>query len=178
MRALCFRGAPIEQCRSFLLTETTFYLHIPDSGESAQLGWQLGGMRNLSRKIAAGGTLVVGPYFREGGAALRYGLLARLGLWLSPRLRLDLDGGWSSVPPDRSWDGSGRSEGVALSAAVSYRDGVGLALMFERVQARPATTGIGLRLGSYPNMVVHGIGAGLLLVLVLALVASDGCPAC
>ena|SRR2546426_6671842 len=59
-KALCFRGRPLPQCRAFWLTE--FGLSLPDG----PFGWELGGMRNVGKRSAVGGTL----YLRiDGGTA-------------------------------------------------------------------------------------------------------------
>jgi len=49
-KALCFRGRPLPQCRAFWLTE--FGLSLPDG----PFGWELGGMRNVGKRSAVGGT--------------------------------------------------------------------------------------------------------------------------
>src|SRR5437867_7375406 len=49
-KALCFRGRPLPSCRAFWLTE--FGLSLPDG----PFGWELGGMRNVGKRSAVGGT--------------------------------------------------------------------------------------------------------------------------
>jgi len=94
-KALCFRGHPLPQCKSFMVTEFGVYYRLVASPKPASGSFEegafwttmdLGWMRNISQKYAAGGSFFVGTDVEN---KVRIGMRAKIRRWLRPDLSLD-----------------------------------------------------------------------------------------
>lgn len=158
-RGLCFRGRPLTECRSFLITEVEAGYQFNDNfvGGSRTsdivLGGEVGWMYNLTDRDAIGGVygtnnhqFTLGPRYRR---------------WLSDVGALDI-----------GLSGGGRlldaAEIIELQVAMMYGDRIGLwasvARDFERGEFGLAT---GIRAGAEPGLVAYGLGAIYVIVVIL-----------
>ena len=151
----CFRGRPLAQCRSFWITEAGYGLRLSSVDQQTGYrpgGWllpsvELGGMRNLSSRVAVGASIgagVLGDAYLTAKPRIRY--------WLSPTAALDF-------APGLVLTGSQEIERVTADASVMFGDRVGITAQTFIVpettyQAGEPTTRkrlavyLGLRLGS------------------------------
>jgi hypothetical protein len=172
--AQCFRGRPLETCRSFFVTEFDARFHSTrtsaGSGTSDHLtvGMTAGWMLNVSARSAIGATLSLDPdteysnWFWAVGPRYRY--------WLSPTTSLD---GLATVALD-----GGSMRNVTVQAVMMYHDLIGVegGIVFDMVddayEREPVRPFFGARLGSYPAVVAFAATA-LLFALYYAAGASD-----
>lgn len=117
--ALCWRGRPAPECRSFLITETGVLMRIDEypyqQGTSrACVAFDLGWMKNVSRTSAIGLT----GYALSGGPSTRYGARARYRHWQSRSTSVDLTAGILLQGEDNliDYDPPGFVAGAALNS--------------------------------------------------------------
>ncbi len=163
-RALCFRGHPLAECRSFFITEAQVGYRFVDSGFGGDLhgivlGGDVGWMRNLDSHNAIGGAvgannlyITLGPRYRR---------------WLTDAAALDI--GLSAA-----WE-PGRIEIVELHVAMMYGDRVGVWVNATHDFGRgDPGLAIGIQTGSEPGLIAYGLGAAFAgYYLVRAISVSD-----
>lgn len=158
--SLCFRGRPLPECKSFLITEAEVgYRLIDPEGhddfDGLVLGLDIGWMRNLTSDYAVGLTLgannrhiTLGPRYRR---------------WLTQKAALDvgLSAAWRST----------RIRTVELHTGLNYNDRIGVWLdaTHDFEQGNPGLA-VGVRAGAEPGIIAYGGAAvtfGVLLYLLL-----------
>jgi hypothetical protein len=199
-----FRGAPKPVCGTFWIFEVGYAGRVLGSkvknitpgggrGEPGDLGQavgsrnsftcDVGGMRNLNGRWAAGGTLVFGHRSDSGG---QFGIKPRVRLWMNRKVSLDLsagayvmgseeadyytthhDGEYTFVSADPA---KAKYPAWLLETSLNVSDYAALTARYEIQRWEYAGTGhsvsVGAKLGSYAGLA--GVGA----VLVLAAIAS------
>jgi hypothetical protein len=97
--ALCWRGKPLAECRSFLITEVglSYSLSGPTMNGAPVVAGDLGWMKNISERAAVGGT--AHARFSPGDEYARAGVRARYRRWLG-RNSVDLSPGIILVSRD------------------------------------------------------------------------------
>jgi len=83
-KALCFRGRPLPNCRSFLLTEFDLAL------TEGSVRWEIGAMHNIGSRSAVGGSLLLRGAENDSSA---FGAKIRFRHWLSRVVALDVSSG-------------------------------------------------------------------------------------
>lgn len=158
-RSLCFRGRPLPECRSFLITEVEvgYQFNSDFVGGSRTsdivLGGEVGWMRNLTNRDAIGAVygannhyLTLGPRYRR---------------WLSEATALDVGlsvGGRAPSEP----------EIVELQVAMMYGDRVGLWAAAARDFGRGENgLAAGIRAGAEPGLVAYGVGATYVIIVIV-----------
>ncbi len=189
-RTLCWDGAPLPACATFLVTEVQGVLPLLRSTRSVRwspdypieetpyeerLQWELGLMHNVSEDWAVGGAVRLGA----GSTDVLTGLTARARRWLAPDLGLDVSAG-AIFLADNGPGHYGRATGLMADARLNFGDDVYAGVRFEEVSldpfrgsdgsydpgGRPVAASILLGLGS--EWAVGGsavLGAALLLLL-------------
>ncbi len=148
-RGLCFRGHPLPECRSFLLTEAQAGYRFAKNGFGGDLhGFVLGGdvgwIRNLDERNAVGGAIGANNLYVSAGPRYRR--------WLTEEAALDI--GLSAA-----WE-PGRIEIVELHVAMMYGDRIGLWVSATHDFGRgDPGLAIGIQTGSEPGLIVYGLGA-------------------
>lgn len=154
IKAVCFRGKPISQCNSFLITELGGYYKLnrndrAPKGSQYLIAWELGWMKNLNEDYALGGTLLI-----EGNEHTKgIGLKPRLRRWLSPELSVDVSLGILKSQES----GSGLTGDVSLN----WRDWFFLTSKIENVN-RTAWYG-GVKFGSYAGLITTAVAVPVLI---------------
>jgi hypothetical protein len=115
-KALCFRGRPVPNCRSFLVTE--FDLAFTEGWAR----WELGAMHNVGPRSAVGGSLLL----RAANDSSAFGVKARFRRWLSRVVALDVSSGILVAGP-------GTAPGFASHVGLGIGDLVGLSIEAETV---------------------------------------------
>jgi len=117
--ALCWRGHPAPECRSFLITETALVARLDDypfqrgtswAGVTFDLGW----MKNVSTTSAVG----FSGYALSSDPSQRFGIRARYRRWLSRNTSIDLSPGILLSGEDNliDYDPPGVVAGATLNA--------------------------------------------------------------
>jgi len=118
---LCFKGAPLPNCRAFFIIESGLYMqaHRFDDYSSVRkprLGFDLGLMRNFSSRYGLGIT----GYLATDEYGHRAGIKARYRRWLSDRWTLDISPGLILSGDDRNfndWSSPGYIGAVSLGCS-------------------------------------------------------------
>lgn len=164
--AFCFRGRPVERCRTFLITEFTTGPGLPTASRRPPWvnDWELGAMRNIGTRSAVGLTAVVN-YDEDERAFV--GARPRFRRWISQSAAVDLSGGilfpWNQHAKDQD------SPLISLRAGIMWKDLFGFSAGLESMRIgvgqfrRTETTLVaGLRFGSYAGIPMGGFMIGLI----------------
>jgi hypothetical protein len=176
---LCFRGAPIERCRSFWIFEVTGARravgtsHVDRYGVKTQdltewVAWDLGYMRNRDNVHALGGSVSIGG----SGGGTRLAARLRQRTWLTRDFTLDLSAG-PLTAQQQSADLSGTKQGFGVTGEVTLgaKDLVGVTVAGDVIKIQDRTASalyVGGKVGSW-----GAVGASAAALLgVLALIAA------
>jgi hypothetical protein len=166
-RNLTWRGAPLAQTKSFLITECGYSFRLsqnskPHWGDNRDfhLEWDIGWMRNVKPRWAVGATV----YYSADDDGSRLAFKPRVRNWLSSSLALDLSAGTIIRTFSSLMD---KAPGLVAGVALTYRDVCGITLTYEQIRfsyytrlpgdefamtkGSERTLYAGLRLGSYPG---------------------------
>jgi len=116
-KALCFRGRPLPNCRSFLLTEFDLAL------TEGSVRWEIGAMHNIGSRSAVGGSLLLRGAENDSSA---FGAKIRFRHWLSRVVALDVSSGILVA-------GRGTAPGFAGHVGLGVGDLVALSIEAETV---------------------------------------------
>jgi hypothetical protein len=97
----CFESQPLPRCRGFWVTEFGGGVRVSPTVPGSWRGlisWELGGMRNLSRKVAVGGT----GFWTLTDQASSLGLRPRMRYWVGDAFSVDIAPGVILVERGRS----------------------------------------------------------------------------
>ena len=178
----CFRGRPLPACRSYWITESGYGIRLSsvDRYTSSAPGGRflpsvaVGGMRNLGRRVAVGGTVETGLL---GGLYLA--AKPRVRYWLSTSAALDVSPGFLLA----------RSENMprfAPEVSLMFQDRIGIAAQSFLIPAseyqaggspitrQRLTTYLGLRFGSKLGVAGAVADAATLLGLVAVYLVACG----
>lgn len=147
-KQLCFKGAPIDRCRYFMLTE---YSRTGDEygggeGTGHKNNIELGVMRNLDERSAVGMSVFTGVEDRpHRGVAVRYRR------WLNSGVSVDLAPGVMAA---------GGGDGLRLTgtAAFSLADYVAV---FVQGETGDNTVTAGVRVGALPGLIAGTLAAAI-----------------
>lgn len=169
-RVLSWRGVPLTETKSFLITEFGYNLRLlrntaprPGGDKNYHFVWELGGMRNTSARWAVGGS----AYFSIDDDGSRLAAKARLRHWLGRNWSLDLGAGPILKSFSSYFD---KSPGLVAGFALTRSDLAAITLSYElipytehifggdnadplRRDGAESTLYLGLRAGSYPGAV-------------------------
>jgi len=183
--SLCWRGKPLPECRTFILTELGVYRRLDPDPTHAQDGplsvsLDVGAAHNVSERVAVGLT----GYLATGDSHARVGARLRLRRWLARRVALDVSPGLIVYGSEDGGYGY-RAPGVIAGASLNAGDLVALGLEAEYSRYEPqffyapgllnqpihdlswrAGGRLGSALGVVGSLVV--VGLGLYLVTALA----------
>lgn len=190
VREWSLQPRPLPETKTFMLTEfaagiSPEVIGLQDRvwGPNYLATWDLGLMRNVSPRFALGGSLGItqGNNTEEFSIALK----PRLRYWATPRVPIDLSPGIVILDNADEYDPNAR---FLIDATVSYRDWVGITgrLLTTHIEypinlpnEPPRTTEfdktefyMGLRLGSYPGLIV-GSTAAIAWIVLEAIIPDD-----
>lgn len=175
-RALTLKAHPLSQTKSFLLTEfgmnhAADHIGGAESSETesgAMLAWELGWMRNISKRWALGATL----FYNGTNDHAQFGFKPRARYWLGEELSLDMALG----PVLRNFEDKYRSA-IGLDSHIGFNFNSWLAVTIgleyshltgiQSGYARPdqqnlagdrTTISAGFRLGALPGTIVGTVG--------------------
>jgi hypothetical protein len=189
-KSLSWRGHPLPECKSFLITEFAFLWRLAENTDSRRSlpqdrwygAWELGWMRNINPKFALGGTVYAGA--DNDGA--RLGLKARGRWWINRVVGLDLSSGIliagieeevENYPGFTSQLGLNFGDWASLVTQVEvipleYIEYPPFSTVPEKKSGTETAWYAGLKLGSYPGT-IGGIGSVVVAGIVAALFWSS-----
>jgi hypothetical protein len=148
-KTLCFNGSPLPGCSSFLIVEMQVAKPLRQSSRPVRWQsstepveermyeglpyWELGMMRNLGSRWAAGGAARLGP--RANGPLT--GLTARARYWIDGDFGLDLSAGVTFHADHFHGDANRRVAGPLADARLNFRDDFYAGLRYESVVLLP-----------------------------------------
>ena len=138
----CWRGRPLPDCRTFLVTESGLYF-------GSELGVQadLGLMVNMGSHVAVGGSLhgMYGEDFDSNWGVA--GVAWRFRYWLNRRWSLDLTPRVQWIEPNEAGRWYGPTAGASI--ALGWADYLAVDLAIDSYEGLDTKFCLGLRLGSY-----------------------------
>ena len=181
--ALCWRGHPYPECRSFLVTEVGIsypWGNTPTYDGGAVIAGDLGWMKNISERAAVGGT----AHARLGEDYARAGVRARYRRWLGRSTSVDLSPGIIVLNKDETYNTDYLPPGFVGGAALNLGDLFALSLEAEygrysvreytateihRSRSSQVTWRLGWKAGSLPGSIgmVAFIAGGIIYTLLL-----------
>jgi hypothetical protein len=162
----CYQPRPAPVCRSFWVTEfgAAWYNQSPHGRtpdeRKLSLMWEMGYMRNLSRRSAAGATV----FLSGNDQFMRSGVRARLRRWIDSDLAVDI------APSLIVFQANGDVEAISTKPGVSLMSGLSLGKWVGLTSEIEATDGgvrlvSGVRFGSYAGATTGLAVPGALMVL-------------
>ena len=149
----CWRGRPLPECRTFLVTESGLYF-----GTELGIQGDLGFMVNLAPQTAIGASLhgmYGGDIDSSWGAA---GVAGRFRYWLNRRWSLDLAPRVQWIEPSEAGRWYGPTAGASI--ALGWADYLAVDLAIDSYEGLDTKYCLGLRFGSYfgaPGAVILGL---------------------
>ncbi len=163
---ICFRGKPAPECKMFFLTEIDLgYILQPNYDESDErfyFNLELGGMYNLNKQSAVGGTFF-GVNWGPPNCGTYSGFKVRYRQWLSSSVSLD-------ISPGLSLWGEGKHPQFKAHISLNYKDLFALIVQvdvrrFEYIPKEPVLS-LGIKFGSYTSILAF-LGGALIRAITL-----------
>lgn len=189
-KQLCFRGAVVEQCRSFLLTELSRHGRVAGTGFQQQFGngtaayrpdlgtythFEFGVMHNRPARTAWGLAAGLG----QDRSGLRVTAKARHRRWIGAASSVDLGAGIASATARAPYpEISARAFGLTGEVAVNLSDLVGLHLSADMMRTADERTVsamyAGARLGSYAGLATFAVVQLYRAIIAAAMMTGGG----